>query len=117
MKPLNLQEFAEELRRKGDYREVEFADEILALIDIERDVAEPYSDLCYDIEQHAKNGGYSNPDDALKSVEWLGDRSNMLANVEKLLEEAKRPGDVDDVIKAMLEELANWRSREPEYDL
>lgn len=105
MRPLNLKEFAEDMRRKGDIRDADLADEILALVDLEEEVAEPYSTLCYDVEQYAKDGGYSNPDDALKSVEWLGDRSNLLRDIEKELEDAKRPGDVDDVIRELLATL------------
>lgn len=105
MKPYTLEEFAEELRRKGDYREFEFADEILALLDIEEAVAEPYSTLCHDIEHYAEK--FSNPDDAEKALEWVGDRSNLLAEIEDQLKEAKRPGDVDDEIKEMIGTLAD----------
>jgi hypothetical protein len=84
--PAHLKEFAEDMRRKGDIRDTDFADEILALLDIEADVAEPYSDLCFDIENYAKD--FSNRDDAPKALEWLGDRSNMLAEIEKHLAEA-----------------------------
>jgi hypothetical protein len=101
MKPLNLQEFAEELRRKGDWREADFADEILALLDIEEEVAEPYSTLCHDIEHYAKD--YSNPDDAEKALEWVGDRSNLLGEIEELLKASGRTGDVDDEIKKLIE--------------
>jgi hypothetical protein len=31
MRPLNLKEFAEDMRRKGDIRDADLADEILAL--------------------------------------------------------------------------------------
>lgn len=109
MRPLNLKEFAEELRRKGDYREVDFADEILALIDIEEEVAEPYSTLCHDIEHYAEK--FSNPDDAEKALEWVGDRSNLLAEIEELLKTSGRTGDVDDEIKKLIENAP------PEYDL
>lgn len=127
MRSQSLEEFAEDMRRKGDIRDADLADDILALLDIEAEVAEPYSELCCDIEQYAKDGGFSNPDDALKAVEWLGDRSNMLADIEKLLEESdalpktgpnglpiKR--DTDDAIRELLEALAE-RPEPLEYDL
>lgn len=104
MTPHTLEEFAQELRLKGDFREVEFADEILALLDIEEEVAEPYSTLCYDIEQYAE--GFSNPDDAAKALEWIGDRSNLLREIEKEIEDASRKGDVDDVVKELLGTMA-----------
>lgn len=100
MTPLTLEEFAQELRRKGNWREAEFADEILALLDIEEEVAEPYGNLCADIENYAKD--FSNPDDAAKALEWIGDRSNLLADVEKQIKDANREGDVDDVVRELL---------------
>jgi hypothetical protein len=118
MRPHTLEEFAQELRRKGDFREVEFADEILALVDIEAEVAEPYSDLCADLERYAKD--FSNPDDAAKALEWVGDRSNLLAQIEEQLKEAGLdvganglPIDADDAVKDLIAALP-----EPmEYDL
>jgi hypothetical protein len=107
MRPLDLKEFAEDMRRKGDIRDTDFADEILALLDIEADVAEPYSDLCFDIENYAKD--FSNRDDAPKALEWLGDRSNMLAEIEKHLAEAGHEGDADDAVKAVLRDLEEAR--------
>lgn len=107
MKPLNLEEFAEELRRKGDWREADFADDILALVDIEAEVAEPYGELRSEIEHYAKDGGFSNPDDALKAAEWLGDRSNLLQEIEEELTKAGHKGDADDVVKAMIGTLAD----------
>lgn len=105
MKPHTLKEFAENLRITGDWRETEFATEILDLLDIETEVAEPYSDLCCDIENYAKN--FSNPDDASKALEWIGDRSNLLTEIEDQLKEAKRDGDVDDIVKEMIGTLAD----------
>lgn len=107
MRPLNLQEFAEDMRRKGDIRDADLADEILALIDIEQDVAEPYSTLCCDIEHYAKD--FSNPDDAAKALEWIGDRSNLLKEIEEELDKDGRTGDTDDQVKALLETLAKIR--------
>ncbi|MFL6707972.1 MAG: hypothetical protein ACJ8HI_07175 [Massilia sp.] len=107
MKPLNLKEFAEDMRRKGDIRNTDLADEILALIDIEEAVAEPYSTLCFDIEHYAKD--FSNPDDAAKALEWIGDRSNLLKEIEEELDKDGRTGDTDDQIKALLETFAKIR--------
>lgn len=108
MTVLTLQEFAEDMRRKGDIRNTDLADEILDLIALETDVAEPYANLCCDLEHYAKD--YSNPDDALKAVEWLGDRSNLLAEIERLLEKAGHTGDVDDVVKKLCEDLEEARA-------
>jgi hypothetical protein len=108
MRLQSLQEFAQELRRGGDIRQADMADEILALIDIEEEIAEPYGNLCSDIEHYAK--GFSNPDDAAKALEWLGDRSNLLKEIEEELAEDGRTGDTDDQIKAMLETLAFIRN-------
>jgi hypothetical protein len=112
MRPLNLQEFAEDLRVSApDFRTADFADEILELVELEKEVAEPYSELCVDLDNYAPKALEGKP---AKAVEWLGDRSNLLEEIEKLLEDAGRKGDVDDVVKAMLEELT---PDEPEYDL
>lgn len=107
MKALTLEEFAEELRRKGDFREVEFADEILQLLDIEEECAEPYGNLCSDIEHYAKD--FSNPTDAAKALEWVGDRSNLLKEIEEELDKDGRTGDTDDQVKALLETVAKLR--------
>jgi type I restriction-modification system DNA methylase subunit len=101
MRPQSLQEFAQELRRGGDIRQADMADEILALIDIEEEIAEPYGNLCSDIEHYAK----SNPDDAAKALEWLGDRSNLLKEIEEELAEDGRTGDTDDVVRELLGEI------------
>lgn len=113
MRPLNLKEFAEDLRVNApDFITADFADDILELVELEKEVAEPYRALCDDIQHYAQD--FSNRDDAAKALEWIGDRSNLLEEIEKLLEEAGRKGDADDVIKAMLVELT---PAEPEYDL
>lgn len=104
MKPLDLREFAEDMRRRGDIRDADLADEILALIDIEEEVAEPYSTLCLDISFLVPKALEDNP---AKSVDWLGDRSNLLTDIEQQLADAKRPGDVDHVIKEMIGTLAD----------
>lgn len=107
MKPLNLTEFAEELRRKGDWRTSEFGDEILTLIDSEPEL-EFLDELRGDIAHYAKE--FSNPDDASKALEFVGDRSNLLGEIEKLLDEDGRTGDTDDQVKALLELVENIRT-------
>lgn len=102
MKPLNLQEFAEQLRLEGN----EFADEILELCTLEDDVAEPYGDLCDDIASYVPDALKEKPD---RGVEWLGDRSNELKEIEAELDKDGRTGDTDDQIKAMLCTLENIR--------
>lgn len=109
MRPRTLEEFAEELRRKGDFYEMEFADEILMLVDIETEVAEPYSDLCADIELYAAD--YSNPTDAIKALEWVGDRSNLLKELEELLAaEGYADCDPDDALRNIFEKLDSLES-------
>lgn len=104
MRPLNLKEFAEGLRRKGDIRDADLADEILALLDLEEEVAEPYSNLLVDLENAVPKDLRDKPE---KAMEWLGDRSNLLAEIEKALEEAGHKGDADDVIKGLIGTLAD----------
>jgi hypothetical protein len=99
MRPLTLQEFAEDMRRKGDIRDTDLADEILDLLVLEEEVAEPYSNLCADLEIYAPVDMAERPE---RAMEWLGDRSNLLADIEKELKEANRNGDVDDVVKELL---------------
>jgi hypothetical protein len=100
MRPLNLREFAEDMRRKGDIRQADMADDILALIDIEEEVAEPYSELCDDLQHYAPESLRENMPLAL---EWLGDRSNLLAEIEEILKASGRSGDIDDEIKKLIE--------------
>jgi hypothetical protein len=106
MRSLNLKEFAEDMRRKGDIRDADLADEILALLDIEADVAEPYSELCADLEIYAPAELSDKPE---KAMEWLGDRSNLLKEIEEELDKDGRTGDTDDQVKALLETHAKIR--------
>ncbi len=102
MRPLTLKEFAENLRITGDWREVEFADEILDLIALEEEVAEPYGDLCADLEHTAPAELKDSP---TKALERLNDRSGMLEEIEKHLSEfgkEKLARDPDDVVKILL---------------
>jgi hypothetical protein len=124
MRSQSLEEFAEDMRRKGDIRDADLADDILALIDIETEVAEPYSDLCDELNWDVPEGLKDKPE---KALEYLRDRSNMLADIEKLIAESdalpktgpnglpiKR--DTDDAIRELLEALAE-RPEPLEYDL
>lgn len=95
MRPLNLKEFAQQLRLEGN----EFADEILVLTTLEDDVAEPYLTLCGDLEHYAKGSGKKKH---TQMLEWLGDRSNLLGDIEDDLERAGYDGDADDSIKGMI---------------
>ena len=106
IRPHTLKEFAENLRITGDNREVDFADEILELITLEEDVAEPYSDLCADIEHTAPA---NLKDNHLKALERLNDRSAMLDEIEKHLSEwtDKLAPDADDAVKILLGTLGD----------
>lgn len=113
MKPYTLEEFAEELRRKGDYREFEFADEILALIDIEEEVAEPYSTLCDDLNHYGPEGLKDKPE---KQCEWLGDRSHELDEIRELFsEEELSEHGIADAVKERLETIENFETAMREH--
>lgn len=99
MRPLNLKEFAQQLRTEGH----PFADEILDLIDIEEEVAEPYSELCADLDHYVP----ANPGKPDKQLEWLGDRSALLSEIQDELAKDDRTGDVDDIVKGMIADLTN----------
>lgn len=75
MKALTLEEFAQDLRRSGDIRTADIADNILALLDLEEEVAEPYSEICANLEHYAPH----TVNDARRAVEWLGEPWNGLA--------------------------------------
>ena len=111
MEPLTLKEFAENLRLSGSWREMEFADEILQLITLEDDVAEPYSELCGDLEHAAPDGLKEKP---AKALEWLVDRSDMLGEIEKALAEGEcdvgsngNKVDADAAVKELLKILGS----------
>ena len=108
MRPLTLKEFAENLRMTGDYREIEFADEILDLLVLEDEVAAPYSDLCADLEHTAPDNLKDKPE---KALERLNDRSHLLEEIEDHLKEAGREPegtqDAGDVVKELLGTLGD----------
>lgn len=107
MAPLDLREFAERLRITGTSQECDFADEILTLLDLESEVAEPYWKLCDDLAQYAKVGKYPHGDKPEKVVEWLGDRSNLLDELKEEFGKHNRTGDIDDETREVLETLAD----------
>lgn len=98
MRPLDLREFAEQLQREG----CEWADEILQLLALEEDVAEPYSDLCAELEDHAPPHLKNVTNGPTRTVEWLADRSNMLGEIEEELKKADREGNADAAVKELL---------------
>jgi hypothetical protein len=102
MRAQTLTEFAEDMRRKGDIRQSDLADEILTLIDIESDVAEPYSELCADLENDAPADIKDKPE---KVVEWLVDRSHLLEEIEKHFADAGRDKTGTDDVADMVREL------------
>lgn len=111
MTPLNLEEFAQGLRLSGNWREQEFATEILDLLDLETDVAEPYEELCGDIE-HATPRGLRDAMTPAQQLERLTDRCAMLDEIETLLAEANRltgangkPLDFVEAVEALIADL------------
>ena len=98
-RPDTLDEFAKVLRATGDYRESEFGTEILELLDL-REIEEAYGELCGDIEHAAPD---SLKDKPLKALEWLTDRSAVLAEIEEQLDDSWRTKDADDEVKALLD--------------
>jgi hypothetical protein len=114
VRPLNLKEFAENLRVTApDFITADFADEILELVELEKEVAEPYSELCVDLDNYAPKALEGKPE---KAVEWLGDRSNLLEEIEKALTDAGRmisKADALEAVKDLLDSTADLQ----EYDL
>lgn len=107
MKALTLEEFATNLRVRGDWRESDFGTEILELIDMRETVEEPYYTLCDDVAHYAPADLKENTPRAL---EWLGDRSGLLEEIERQFTDAGREPegteDVGDVVRGLLEDLA-----------
>lgn len=114
MRADNLKEFAQALRVGADNRQADFGTEILDLLDLEEAIAQPYYDLCDDIEYRAPDhlkGDAVNKH--ARIVEWLRDRSDLLAEIECHFKEADLAGDVDDLVRQLLAE----RPDPLEYDL
>lgn len=97
MRPLTLREFGEQLRLDGN----PFADEILELCDLDDDVSVPYSNLCDDLNHYLPEM----KDRPAKQLEWLGDRSALLSELQDELAQSGYTGDVDDIVKEMIAEL------------
>src|SRR5690606_7328131 len=81
MTPTDLREFAENLYTSGTAQEMEFAKEILENLNFVENAE--HEELCKDIqyyvpvEMRTKN--------ARDLVEWIGDRSNLLKDVEETM--------------------------------
>lgn len=101
MAPLDLREFVERLRITGTNQEADFADELLELLDLREEVAEPFWKLCEDLDHYVpdKKG---KPDHQL---EWLGDQVAILDEIREELEKHELTGDPDDAVKEVLETL------------
>lgn len=105
--PDSLEEFAKLLRARGDYREAEFGTEILDLIDLEAEVAEPYGELCDDLDHNAPEELKGKP---AKALERLIDRSDLLAEIETKLRDAgflPEGTEIDDALDNALEIVAD----------
>lgn len=90
MKIRTLREFAQNLYHTGTTQDMEFAKEIMSLIDFEENSR--HDEICEDLEKYAKGIG-----EPIKQVEWLGDRSNLLADIEQTLENfGHKPTGTDD---------------------
>lgn len=78
MKPADLREFAEKLYVTAPRHE-EFAKEILELLDREEDSVE--AEMIEELEHHCPEGMHGK--DPLKMIEYLGDRDDVLLEIEK----------------------------------
>lgn len=106
----NLRDFAEKLYVSGTAQEMQIANDILFYIDF--DMTESYHELCEEIDYYLKDGPPLKEYGA--KVEYLGDRSNLLQEIEDEIdsdytERLKMAGieatDVDDIIRALLDRL------------
>lgn len=100
MKPLDLREYAMKLYNQGNSAEMELAKEILDLIIFEENSR--FDEICESLDDYAKGW-----DDRVKQVEHLGDRSNLLAEIEQTLAAAgyapTGTDDANDVIVRLVE--------------
>jgi hypothetical protein len=101
MKPLNLREFAEQMLL-GEHRE--FAIEILENIDfVDSANFEEIESALF----HYASADACGSTDNLKKLEWIGDRSELLDDIEKELKEHKfnvgEVNGVDDIVKDLAE--------------
>lgn len=111
MKPADLREFAEKLYVTAPRHE-EFAKEILELLDREEDSVE--AEMIEELEHHCPEGMHGK--DPLKMIEYLGDRDDVLTEIEKKITDHKfvlkawaineRPlSDADDLVDDLFDVL------------
>lgn len=111
MKPADLREFAEKLYVTAPRHE-EFAKEILELLDREEDSVE--AEMIEELEHHCPEGMHGK--DPLKMIEYLGDRDDVLLEIEKKITDtapilrrwgipARAIKDVDDTVGDLLDLL------------
>lgn len=111
MKPADLREFAEKLYLTAPRHE-EFAKEILELLDREEDSVE--AEMIEELEHHCPEGMHGK--DPLKMIEYLGDRDDVLLEIEKKITDtapilrrwgipARAIKDVDDTVGDLLDLL------------
>ncbi len=111
MKPADLREFAEKLYLTAPRHE-EFAKEILELLDREEDSVE--AEMIEELEHHCQ--AVPAIKDPLKMIEYLGDRDDVLTEIEKKITDtapilrrwgipARAIKDVDDTVGDLLDLL------------
>ena len=113
MKPADLREFAEKLYVTAPRHE-EFAKEILELLDREEDSVE--AEMIEELEHHCQNADASKVKTPLQMIEYLGDRDDVLTEIEKKITDHKfvlkawaineRPlSDADDLVDDLFDVL------------
>ncbi len=111
MKPADLREFAEKLYLTAPRHE-EFAKEILELLDMEENSIE--AEMIEELEHHCQ--AVPAIKDQLKMIEYLGDRDDVLTEIEKKITDtapilrrwgipARAIKDVDDTVGDLLDLL------------
>lgn len=115
MKPLDLREYAENLRVSGTGDEPEFGREILEYVDF-AETAE-HEELCEDLQHYCPDNLHDKP---RMMAEWLGGRHHVLTEITDIFaqhsERFQMAGisleqDPDDIVKALCSLLPT------EYDL
>lgn len=113
MKPADLREFAEKLYLTAPRHE-EFAKEILELLDREEDSVE--AEMIEELEHQCQNTDASKVKTPLQMIEYLGDRDDVLTEIEKKITDtapilrrwgipARAIKDVDDTVGDLLDLL------------
>jgi hypothetical protein len=103
MRPANLQEFGELLYAQGKGQEADFGAEICDMI--ANDMGEEYADLCNDLDDCLPKESLFIGKPA-KAIEWLGDRVNLLVELEDTLEKNGYEGDADDALDRLISDLS-----------